>query len=87
MILDFIQNLKSSGKIPLNTPVSTKLKKSCSLKFCDSHRKTLVLESLFNKVGDIQACIQVFSCEYYEIFRNTYFEVHMRKAASELITQ
>ena len=25
---------------------------------------------------------QVFSCEYYEIFKNTYFEEHLRTAAS-----
>ena len=33
--------------------------------------KTLVLESLFNKVADLG-----------EIFKNTYFEEHLREAAS-----
>ena len=28
--------------------------------------------------------IQVFSCEYWEIFKNTYFEEHLRTAASEV---
>ena len=48
------------------------------------HRKTPALESLFHRVTDFQACIfyyketptQVFSC--CKIFKNTYFEEHMR---------
>ena len=35
-----------------------------------SYRKTPVLESLFNS-------------EYCEVFKNTYFEEHLRTAASE----
>ena len=38
-----------------------------------------MLESLFNKV--VPALL--FSCEYYEIFKNTYFEEYLRAAASE----
>ena len=35
--------------------------------------KTPVLESLFNRsLGP-----HVFSCEHYEIFKNTYFEEHL----------
>ena len=34
--------------------------------------KTPVLEDLFNKVT-----IQVFFCEYCEIFKNTYYEKHL----------
>ena len=46
-----------------------------------------MLESLFIK--DLQAYniinkIQVFSCEYFEIFKNIYFEEHPRAAASGL---
>ena len=26
---------------------------------------------------------QMFSCEYWEIFKNTYFEEHLRTAAAE----
>ena len=29
----------------------------------------------------------LFSCEYWEIFKNTYFEEHLRTAASERIQQ
>ena len=54
------------------------------------HRKTPVLESLFNKVAGLKACnyiketpTQVFSCEYYKIFKNTYFEKHLRAAAPD----
>ena len=45
------------------------------------------MESLFNKVAGLKACnfikkalTQVFSCEYYEIFKNTYFEEHLEMA-------
>ena len=31
-------------------------KKSCSEKFCNIHKKTIVLKSLFNKVADLQPC-------------------------------
>ena len=31
----------------------------------------------------MQRPAQVFSCEYYEIFKKTYFENHLRTAASE----
>ena len=51
------------------------------------HRKIPVLESLFDK--GLHACNfikkriqQLFSCEYCEIFKNTYFEKHLRTAAS-----
>ena len=37
------------------------------------------MESFFNKVVPAQ----VFSCEYCEISKNTYFEEHLRTAASE----
>ena len=37
-----------------------------------------MLESLFNKVADLQ----VFSCKIYEIFRNTFFGEHLRMTAS-----
>ena len=40
-----------------------------------------MLESLFNKVAGLQAQ-QVFSCEYCEIFKDTYFEEHVHMAAS-----
>ena len=29
--------------------------------------------------------IQVFSCQYYEMFKNTYFEEHLRTAASDFL--
>ena len=38
--------------------------------FCNIHRKTPVLEFLFNS-------------EYYDIFKSIYFEEHLRMAASE----
>ena len=41
-------------------------------------RKTPVLEFLFHK----KSPTQVFSYKYCEIFKNTYYEEHMRMAAS-----
>ena len=50
-------------------------------------KKTPVLDSLFNKFAGMKACkfikkrlqhrcFPVFSCEYCETFKNTYFEEH-----------
>ena len=54
------------------------------------HKKTPVLKSLLNKVAASKACTfikkttsQMFSCEYCEISKNTYFEEHLHTAASE----
>ena len=57
------------------------LENRCSRKFPNIHRKTPVLESLFNKVVCLNACnlikketpTQMFSCENCETFKNTFF--------------
>ena len=43
-------------------------------------RTTPVLESLFS----LETPTQMFSCEYSEISKKTYFKEHLRTAASEL---
>ena len=50
--------------------------KSCLKIFCNNHKKTTVLESLFNKAAGLDLSLywkdtptQVFSCEYCEIFK------------------
>ena len=56
-----------------------------------SQENACVGESLFVKVVGLQACnfikkktpTQVFFCEYYEIFKNTYFKKHLRTTTSE----
>ena len=45
------------------------LQNRCFSEFHNIHRKTLMLESLFNKVAGLKA----FSCEYCEIFKNSFF--------------
>ena len=60
-------------------PLEVFYRKSCSLKFCNIHMKKTELESVFNKVVPTQ----VFSSKYCNIFINTYFEEHLRTAASE----
>ena len=57
------------------------LQNSCCLKFREFYRKTRVLESLFNKFTDRQACnfirktpTQVFSSETCKIFKNNIFD-------------
>ena len=52
------------------------------LKFRKFHRKIVVLKSFFHK----ETPIQVFPCEICEIFKNTYFEEHLRTTASEYTT-
>ena len=69
-------------------------KKGVLKNFAKSHRKTSVLEHLFNKVVGLQAYsdlqafrtksnsyTSVFLCEIFEI--NTYFKVNQRTNASE----
>ena len=59
-------------------------------KFSDIHRKTPVLQSLFNKDAGLKACIfnkkrlqhRFFFCEHWESFKNNYSEVDLRAAAS-----
>ena len=41
-----------------------------------------LLECLFNKVEGLMAPTQAFSCEYCEIFKNTYVEEHLLTRAS-----
>ena len=47
-----------------------------------------VLESLFKKIAGVKACnfikrdpSTVFSCEYCQMFKSTYFEKHQQTAA------
>ena len=55
-------------------PFANVLQNRCSKKFRNIHRKTLVLESPFDKV----AGLQVFSCESCEIFNGSFFIEHLR---------
>ena len=61
------------------------LQNRCLKNFANFHLKTPVLESLCNKVAGLRACNfikkrlqRMFSCEICEIFKNTYFEKHLR---------
>ena len=48
-------------------------------KICKLHKKTPVLESLFNKVSrNKETSAQVFSCEFCEALKNTFFTEHLR---------
>ena len=47
-----------------------------------------MLESRFNKVADLKETpTQLFFCKYCEIFRNNYFEEHLRTAAFKGFTK
>ena len=48
------------------------------------HKKTPVSESQFLIKLQVQV-VQVFSCEFCEIFKNTSFTKHLRAAASGLV--
>ena len=57
----------------------TVLQNRCSQKFPKFHRKTPVLESLFNKVASLkETSTQVFSCELCKISKNTFFTEHLQ---------
>ena len=60
-------------------PFSGILQYRCPEKIRIFQEKTLVLESLFNKVSrNKQIPAQVFSCEFCEAFTNTFFTEHLR---------
>ena len=56
------------------------LQNRCSEKFFNIHRKTLVLKSLLNKVAGLkkETPTQALFCEYYEIFKSSFFIEHLR---------
>ena len=66
-------------------------KKSCSQKFGNINRKTSVLESLFHKVGELQACIFIKTKLQHRCFsaakflQNIDFEERLHTKAPELI--
>ena len=47
--------------------------KSCSKKFRKIHSTIPAPEFLFNKVAGLEIMTQVFSCEFCEISKNTFF--------------
>ena len=71
-------------------PPEALYKKSCSQKFRNFHRKTPAVKSLFHKVADLQACnflkkrLQHSCFPVTKFLQNTYFEEHLRTAATEL---
>ena len=74
------------------SPLGVFYKKRCSEKFSNNHRKTPVSKFLFYNVAALSLQLhqretptQVFSCEYCEIFKSTYFGEHLRTAASGFI--
>ena len=56
------------------------LRKRCSQKFRNIQRKTSVLEPVFNKVTGLE-----LSCEYCEIFKNSFFHKTPTVTASEKV--
>ena len=55
------------------------------LKISQYSQENTCVETLFNKVADLADSTQVLSCEYCEIFINTYIEEHLRMTASDNI--
>ena len=66
------------------------LHKKMFLKFRKTHRKTHVAESLFYTVAGLrpatllkkETLTQVLPCEFYVIFKSTFFTEHLRTTAS-----
>ena len=75
-------------QVTSEAPVRSVLQNRCSYKFRNIHRKTSVLESLFNKFQALrpyglqlylkETSTQVFSCEYGKRFTNSLFIEHPR---------
>ena len=83
----FLQLLKESGNYRFSDARSSHQRcsiKKVFLKIHNIHRKTPVLEPYFNNNF---TKIHVFSCKYWEIFKNTYFEEHLRTAASVALSE
>ena len=78
-----LQKQKNNQKQPLLDVFQNR----CLQQFLSIHRKTPALESLFNKLAGLKVFnfikkrlqTQVFSCKYYEIFKNSFFIEHRRK--------
>ena len=65
----------------LKQPPEVFCKKRCSQKCCKIHRKTQAQACNFIKK---ESLAQVFSCEFCEISKNTFFTEHVRTTASLL---
>ena len=52
----------------------------CSLKFCEVHKKTLVLES-FRNLKKKRLKHRYFPVNFFEIFKSSYFVEHVPQAA------
>ena len=71
------------GRVPpLHSTTSLYDGLKATKKFCNSHRKTALLESIC-WLSDLTPA-HVFSCEYCQIFGKTYVEEHQRMATSDL---
>ena len=76
--LDFVEELRNFGRKSFTSQLE--VKRGVLKKFAKFHRKTSVLESLFNKVAGLRTCnfikktsSQMFSCEICVIFQSIYF--------------
>ena len=89
IFLEFFLTLRNSDLILIyrGSHRRCSVKKSFSEKILNIHRKTSMLESLFNNIVGLQASslketpTQVLYCEYWDIFRSIYFVKQLRTAA------
>ena len=87
----FIETLANLFENTQKQPPNVFYEERCSQKFHKIHRKTPVPQSLFKP----QACkfikketlAQVFSCDFCEVFKNTFFTEHLWTTASEYLQQ
>ena len=85
-----VTSWSTSGNVQ-KQPLEVFYNKNCFQKFRNIYRKTLVLGSPFSKVAGLKTCDfikkrlqnRMFSGEYCEIFKNTYFKEHLWMATSE----
>ena len=58
------------------------MKKGVLKNVANSSESTCARASFFNKVVNKETLTQVFSCEFCEIFKNTFFIKHLRTTAA-----
>ena len=81
VLLKIFWNFRTTSKkqSTQKQPFSGVLQGRCPEKIHKFHKKTPALESLFNKVSrNKKTPAQVFSCEFCEAFKNTFFTEHLR---------
>ena len=89
----FLALIVCQAAIIQKQPFTVVPQNKCFQKFRNIHKKTVVLEFLFNKVAGLKICsfikketpTQVFSYEYCEIFKDSFFYIRPLVTVYQLV--